>query len=280
MAKACDCSYFIGKPGGVRACPFYDGVGFLAEPKTFMMDDINACLVGTSNDGVILAFRGTLPLSFATIQDFTQSCLDWLNDGNILQVPLDGVVGRVHRGFANTLLGLWPLFLGELKNQLAGGRPLLVTGHSKGGTVAILAAARLVGLEAVPAPEVFTFAAARPGNPAFADAYQARIDAGTIKASWRFEFQDDIVPHLPPKLKVQEMLAELDSRFAQLNLPGYESAGTLQFINWNGDIVGDGGFLMEIERLLHLSRLVLQERIQGIERQHSLETSYIPALTR
>jgi len=278
MAKACACTYFIDQPGGVTACPDYAGVGFLSEPKTFVLDAINACLVGTSSDGVILAVRGTLPLSFASRQAFSQSALDWLNDGDIVQVPLAGAAGRVHRGFANTLLGLWPLFVGELTKQLAGGRPLLVTGHSKGGSVATLAAARLAGLDTTPPPQAFTFAGARAGDADFAGDYEARIANGKIKASWRFEFKDDIVPHLPPQTKGLELLTALDPRFGNLDIPEYESAGTLQFINWDGQIVGDSGFLLDVERLFHLSKFVLQGNIPDIATEHSLDDSYIPAV--
>src|SRR5450631_1692681 len=45
LAKACDCSYYLDAPAGIASCPRYADVGFLSEPKGFLIDAINACYV-------------------------------------------------------------------------------------------------------------------------------------------------------------------------------------------------------------------------------------------
>ena len=63
LLAACACTYAIETPGRVKTCPQFPFVGFKDDPATFQAgsDDINACLVGDMGDGVVLAFRGTIP---------------------------------------------------------------------------------------------------------------------------------------------------------------------------------------------------------------------------
>src|SRR5262245_37992789 len=80
------------------ALPYYAGVGFTQPPAAFQAgtEDINACLVGTTDDGVVVAFRGTLALD----GPFTlPKLLDWVNDLNAKPVEGDGLPGQVHEGF-------------------------------------------------------------------------------------------------------------------------------------------------------------------------------------
>jgi hypothetical protein len=59
-------------------------------------EKINACLVGTTTDGVVLAFRGTLS-SDGPGQE--QTIRDWINDLDAELVCGDGLPGLVHAGF-------------------------------------------------------------------------------------------------------------------------------------------------------------------------------------
>ena len=66
-----------------------------------------------------------------------------------------------------------------MKRQLDAGGPnckLYLTGHSKGGAMANLAAMRVHAERGVKA-EVYTYAASHPGNEDFADAYDAQIES-------------------------------------------------------------------------------------------------------
>jgi hypothetical protein len=210
------------------ATPYYDGVGFLKPPAAFQagQDEINACLVGTTGDGVLVAFRGTLPLD----GPFTlPKLLDWVNDLNAEPVAGDGLPGEVHEGFLGSLESLWGDVRDEVKNQLApsgAAAPLFITGHSKGGAMAALAALRFRKQEALTA-KVVTFAAPKPGDSAFADAYNAVMD------HTRYEFADDVVPHLPPSAPFLGFLASLPflgQRLAGLAQYDYEAVGSLMYI--------------------------------------------------
>src|ERR1700722_3727055 len=144
---ACNCAYQINGSGSLPSGPaatYYSGAGFLQAPKTFQADDINACLVGTNTDGVVLAFRGTLTFNF---HDFP-SLRDWLNDGTAELIRPDWLPNdspaRAHQGFLSSLESLRTLgAFDEVNRQLqalGSGAQLLITGHSKGGAVAPLAA--------------------------------------------------------------------------------------------------------------------------------------------
>jgi len=169
---------------------------------------IDLALVGRVAEGVVVAFRGTLPPFFAGDNDGWSVLLDWLNDGLSVCVDAPEYGGGVHLGFAESAGRLWYDFAGAagvgkaIEAMLAKSRDdgksrrhLFVTGHSKGGALANLAAYRAAGVEAwadMPV-SVATFAAARAGNAAFARAY-----ARTRIACLRYEVPSDLVPHLPP----------------------------------------------------------------------------------
>src|SRR5207302_922825 len=95
--------------------PFYDGAGFLRPPATVVagVENIDACLVGTTADGVVVAFRGTLPID----QPGLNTLLDWFNNFIVLPVPGSGLPGHVHQGFLGSLENLWNPLFEEVKKQ-------------------------------------------------------------------------------------------------------------------------------------------------------------------
>ena len=242
---------------------------------------IDAFLYGETDEYAILAFRGTLPARLVVDRDrLDRIFADWLNNAraHLVAGAGIGVPGYVHEGYAQSLDALWwgTGGLGELLPRLraavAQGRRLLLTGHSKGGALAQLAALRLAaGGHGLRAAAVHTFAAPRAGNHTFANAFEGVL-AGSV---WRFEFQDDIVPHLPPTealwFAVRSALrgtgsslnggfsegswAALKARSQAIGEIGsYESVGQLQFIDWDDHLHdGDTPGLRD-ERVLRLVR--------------------------
>jgi Lipase (class 3) len=225
--------------------------------------DIDACYFVANATTAILAFRGTLNPILVTRNSkiFFQVLSDWLNDGRVGLVSGDGLPGRVHQGFLGSLDNLWPDIGVWLADVKASGKQLYITGHSKGGGLAYLATYRAAVTAAIVPSAIYTFAAPRVGDAAFASRFNAML--GEV---WRLEYQDDLVPHLPPETAAWAALVDklrsvmphvtpLDvpwdsvSNFERLldqvreraekGLPSYTSAGELQFIDWHDLIEPD-----------------------------------------
>jgi hypothetical protein len=265
VARQC---YQIDPGGAVGNAPDSDQIGYVAAPQGFVSGDreIDAALVGQSTDGILLGFRGTLPI---TAPDKLQAIRDWMLDLDAVLRPSADAKGHVHDGFLGALDALWPA-AGPAVTDLIDKNPAMpvyVTGHSKGGAVANLAAMRLRAQRPNAAISVVTFAAARPGDPEFAAAYDA-----AIPRSVRYEYTDDIVPHLPPDQVFATMFSTMPpvaSRVAHLML-GYASVGELRFIDWAGKIVPHSP-LLTFERFRHLAVLMATGQFDAIVKDHGID---------
>jgi|HubBroStandDraft_1064217.scaffolds.fasta_scaffold08998_6 hypothetical protein len=166
----------------------------------------------------ILAFRGTDPASFITI----------LADAETMQRPFaNDIVGAagtrpfadsvVHSGFYANVEAVWDDVVDCLDAARKGAHikddkgtrtkldqpldTLYITGHSLGGAMAVLAAARLFGsgFDKDWTPKqvikgVYTFGQPMVGNEAFAGGCEKTF-GGRL---FRHVYRDDVVPHLPP----------------------------------------------------------------------------------
>ena len=225
---------------------------------------VNAGLVGESDDAIVVAFRGTLPPSSP---NKGQMILDWLDDMNAGLVPdTSGLDINVHQGFRDALDALWQGVSDAIKAKPAT-KPIYVTGHSKGGAMAYLAAYRLKKA-LLPDASIYvaTFAAARAGDQGFANAFNA-----TLPHAARFEYADDIVPHMPPSDFFRTMFQTVPFLKDKLSeLPaGYASAGELHFIDWSGNLVADSPVL-RFERFAHLAHLMEDFDFGTIAGDHSI----------
>ncbi len=249
------------------------GAGFKQPPAVFTAgpESIDGCLVGEIEDGFVLAFRGTMPLDLHN----PPSVRDWVNDFHAQPIRVAGFPGAVHAGFSGALAALWPSITDELKRQSGGSpasRPLLITGHSKGGAMAALAAWSLQGIASTPV-KVVTFAAAKPGDADFRAAYQA---AGIDQT--RYEYNIDIVPHLPLSdggfmdVLSRFPLSELPwfhDLFTDLSRFDYQPVGTLRYIESNGQIVDDSPGL-RLRRDQALAVEILRWQFAQIALNHSI----------
>lgn len=134
------------------------------------------------NDEVlIIAFRGTNSLE------------DTRLDIDFRKTKLSGLPGKYHRGFVRALNKV--LFKLYSKIQFKGGtRKVYLVGHSLGGALAVLAAARLAGWCKDDCIEgVFTTGAPRVMNAEAAKFYNERLYSRTLQV----ENLGDEIPHVP-----------------------------------------------------------------------------------
>jgi hypothetical protein len=266
------CTYAIDADGPLDLSPdhpdrlYFDGAGFVEPPATFVggRDLIDACLVGVIPDGVVVAFRGTLPLDLHR----PPTLVDWFGDFNANPVAAPGYPGFVHPGFLGAVSPLTERLVAEVNRQRAAApaAPLLLTGHSKGGAMAALSAWHLrttLGMAA----NVVTFEAPKPGNLAFRDAYNAQV------SHKRYEHADDIVPHLPPSpggfLDVMSALHHLGPRFAGLQRFDYEQPGVLSFIDANRMFHEETPELRD-QRTMSLALQIVKGHFNQIAMDHSI----------
>jgi triacylglycerol lipase len=125
----------------------------------------------------------------------TKTIWEWIGDFDAAPVPWfpDPSAGRVHMGFQLVYEHICSSLRDLLNTGCPGVEKILVTGHSLGGTLAVLAAFDIfenMGLGIV--PELYTFAAPRTGDPAFI----GRFDAA-IKDCYRLVNFMDVVAQVP-----------------------------------------------------------------------------------
>jgi len=150
---------------------------------------------------IVVSFRGS------------ETLLDYLLDINVQRAaPYPGCDDcRAHSGFLDAWRALNASVGSAVLAAVADdpGANLILTGHSLGGALALLAALDLHLVRRIAPTAVYTFGAPRVGNPALARFYAARAAAGQW-ASWRVVHRHDVVPHLPP----HDLLAFWLGRFA------------------------------------------------------------------
>jgi hypothetical protein len=169
----------------------------------------------TSSAYNIIALRGT------------QSDFEWALDATIPQVPVplvwynDGKfqVAQVHLGFLIFFAMLADQIMAAAK-QFNPTLSCLVTGHSLGGALAVLAAPALKILLPAQAFEMYNFAGPRVGDPIFVDAYNF-----FVPQSYRVVNLSDLIPMLPPSQIFHWTYGDVGEEWS--------------FLNQSGDIAGN-----------------------------------------
>lgn len=148
----------------------------------FVQEKETQGFVCANADLILILFRGTEP----------EKLKDWLTDVEIKLVPGPG--GEVHRGFWGAVNAVWPQIQEALAEYRTNNQTIWIGGHSLGGALALLAAARLQLQEKTPVQGLYTFGQPRAGNYSFANAF----DEAFKERATRFVNNNDIVPHVPP----------------------------------------------------------------------------------
>jgi Lipase (class 3) len=205
---------------------FSKAVAYTSDPTPIAADTINACLVGRTAIGIIVAFRGTLPPSGPG------GWSDWLQDLFVEPIPFKGLPGGVHEGFLDAVNSILTPITVAIKALNPGPNiPVYVTGHSKGGAMAPIAAYLLQQGNGIPIKQTVTFAAPKSGDGAFQSGYQS-----VFKNHIRYENYGDLVPLLPPADGFTGLLARATSFIPEI---GPELSKLIsEAAGWNYTAVG------------------------------------------
>jgi hypothetical protein len=234
---------------------FSPAVAYTSAPTAISLNQINACLVGQTAIGIIVAFRGTVPTSW----------VDWLNDVIAEPGSFAGLPGLVHTGFALAVQSVLAQVAAAVNGLKPGvGNPVYVTGHSKGGAMAPLAAYLLQQHNKIPIQQVVTFAAPRVGNGVFAAGYQAVFNNHV-----RYENYGDLAPLVPPTQAasgvlanavswIPEVGAELAKLFRDAGQWNYTSVGSEEYIDYDYSVIPNPPTVEQVGDLIwYLARNIL-----------------------
>lgn len=151
----------------------------------FPLDDTQAYVI-SSDHMIIAAFRGTEP----------SKIYDWLSDANTPVFPGPARKGLVHLGFNQALASIYSEVRDEVIEVRTNDQTLWFTGHSLGGALAMLAAARMYFEDPkLLADGVYTFGQPRTCDHLLASAYNTAFKSRVF----RFVNNNDIVPQAPPE---------------------------------------------------------------------------------
>jgi len=277
-----DLGAFIGEQG--------EGYGVVGATSDKSDGNRDSGFVWHSADELIVAFRGTLP-DVADSADTSKQVLsieDWLNDADY-SPQVDPKLGQVHAGFKGAFDQVWPglqqqIVAWQKAGTLKPVTKVYLTGHSKGGALAMLAALTLASEKLMPVTEVVTFGSPRVGGPDFAAKYTAAGINGL-----RYENYQDLVPHVPMN-SLELDLAPLLRRV--LSLKGqpsgdYVSVGKLRYIDSDGSIEAPADAAaeddLEKSRLTDFGLMIFQspeDTAQTIVEAHSIapDSAYYKAV--
>lgn len=260
---ASSCAYGIDTKDGKfhkdQVEKFYHGVGFIDEPTAVSggIENIDAALVGKNNDdGIIVAFRGTIPpVSGIPIPKQLPALMDWIQDIFFSKPEaVAGLPGKVHTGFYDAVAELWA-GIGKAVESLQNSKkstPVFFTGHSKGGPMASIAAMKAKDVAGLCPLKIYTFASARPGDVDFAAGYDAAFSQTS------YENYLDIVPFAPPSediVKMFAMIPLIGELFKEAEDWDYASVGKRLYIKEDGKVMSDSSVLDDIRGLEIVAKL-------------------------
>ncbi|MFD5461869.1 lipase family protein [Kitasatospora sp. NPDC127059] len=213
----------------------------------FPLQDTQAYTMA-SDRMIVVAFRGTEP----------KELRDWLTDSTTPPWPGPGGTGYVHYGFAEALESVFPDVRKAVTELRTGDQTVWFTGHSLGGALAMLAAARLALEEPrLTADGVYTFGQPRTCDRLLTAAYDKALKG----RSHRFVNNNDVVAQLPPE-------------------PAFTHIEALHFIDSSGTVQqGSGGLLSGVvNRAKVLGSAAFEPTGEGI-RDHFMR-NYLAALEK
>ena len=162
------------------------------------------CYVASTDDWIVLAFRGT------QLDDFWQSVLDWTIDARFIPVH-DSHGDWVHAGFKSAIDEVWRDVAVHIRTlQAQKRRPLWICGHSLGAALATMAADLCADEADLGLSGLYTYGSPRVGDRRFGREITPHV-------VFRFQHDSDIVTQVPLGLV-------------------FHHVGALQFIDGSGHL--------------------------------------------
>jgi triacylglycerol lipase len=208
------------------------------------------CMVASSKDSVIIAFRGTETSSFSFFHELA-------TDLNTIPVPFpEG--GTVHKGFLNALEEVWEekdedyvkknpkhntglrLYIERLVSE-SKDRPIWICGHSLGGALATLCFAKLPA-----ATGLYIFGAPRVGD----DGFNKLLNDRPV---FRIENSGDPIPLVPPNIPSINFNFVDTGELIYLDKNGTPLPKRNSLNNWNGNFDENNIINDEKKRELEIS---------------------------
>ncbi len=150
-------------------------LGFNTEGKNFFIsnpDTDTQCFVVGDRQKIIIAFRGS-----------ERKIADWATNAKAIRTNLsdnDESLGGVHRGFNAAINSIWDELEAEIRALKTADQTIWLTGHSLGGALATLAAAKLhLDDPKIPVNGLYTFGQPRVGSQKFSRAFNAQLKKKT-----------------------------------------------------------------------------------------------------
>jgi triacylglycerol lipase len=154
-------------------------LGFVSNDRLTGLPPHSACVVVAEGHGAtFVTFAGSDP----------GKPEDWVTDFEAMPAP-----DSLHSGFKDAVETVWSAIETAIGKRAAPAQPLFFTGHSLGGALAIIAAARAALPKNAPQIVVYTFGSPRTGGEPFFDEYTPRLGGTTFRCI----HGSDIVPTVP-----------------------------------------------------------------------------------
>jgi hypothetical protein len=276
---------------------YFRGVGFKAGTVAKRISKgVNSALIGQTVDGIVISFRGTLPnspldwlqnaaLFLSPVDDFDDSVklhTGFYRATKLLWKPLTSTLKDMIQIYYQT----HPLNLPQNQensdsvdyNATSANEPdskndsnndnwdhipppkIYLTGHSKGGAMASIAAFLMRQSSSLPNPTyVCTFASAKPGNSQFRDLYNQGVNQTSYEAYL------DIIPFLPPD---KNMMAKLNDNMTDMVdslLWSETTVGKKDKYKWDYESVGTRKYIDENAEIMDVNNELDSIRIRDIE---------------
>jgi triacylglycerol lipase len=191
MAWMSQLAYETAHPDKIKSiCRLWD-----LQLLQLIANDSGSGLLKIHTRGVIVKGHGALIMAFAGTDPLVPA--NWISDFDVglnvgFNTGLGVTPGPLHRGFDKAFDAVSEQVTQALAER--GSEQLLITGHSMGGALAVIAADRCLTEKKLRATAVYAFGMPRVGDEDFAVRYNDTLGAST----YRLVHGDDIVATVPP----------------------------------------------------------------------------------